>query len=98
MTLPQFWTLEAFTERFAMWVERENPSRDVRRVVGAWIVGRYENPYEGVRRNAEIGANYWWGPVPGSEHAGTVVAVTYWIFEDRRLVRCDMISTLNAPI
>ena len=43
--------------------------------------------------------NYWSGTVPGTLHGtGQVVVCTYWIYEEQRLVKVDMIATLDTTI
>jgi hypothetical protein len=63
----------------------------------SWLFTRLEDPYVGVRREPTFD-NLWFGAVPGSIRAGTVVACSYWIFESSRTVRCDSIATLSLPL
>lgn len=92
------WELERFAERFESWIVREDPSTDLRILVGTWIWTRAETPYRGVQR-AEGFDNLWFGAVPDTEDGlGHAVACTYWIEESRRAVRCDAFATLDLPI
>jgi hypothetical protein len=91
------WRLEGFLERLDAWAERESPSGDLKLLVTAWIMTRYEDPYQGMRRERGF-PNLWFGSVPHSEVAGTTVVCTYWIEESARTVRCDGFATLNLPI
>ena len=91
------WTLEDFEVRLDQWIELENPSYDLRIVVTAWVLSRFDDPYAGVRREPDFD-NLWFGPVPGSVHRGHVVVCSYWIHEAQRTVRCDSVATLNLPI
>jgi hypothetical protein len=76
----------------------ENPSLDLRILVTEWVVGRADDPYTGVTRRLEIAPNFWFGVVPGSREGDRVVMCSYWIDEEARSVRCDMIATLGLPI
>jgi hypothetical protein len=40
-----------FRERFDEWVARESLPAELRRVVEAWVITRYANPYEGMFRS-----------------------------------------------
>jgi hypothetical protein len=91
------WRLEDFEARLDQWIASEKPADDVRLLVTAWVLSRFDDPYAGVRREPEF-ENLWFGPVPGSVREGTVVACSYWIFETRRAVRCNSIATLNLPV
>lgn len=92
------WTLENFLERFDAWVDLESPEDDLRCVVMAWILTRYDDPYQGVRRDSGF-ENLWFGAVPESGHEpGNVVTCAYWIKESSRTVRCDNVGTLSLPL
>jgi hypothetical protein len=62
-----------------------------------WIMSRSEDPYKGVRREADQ-PNLWFGPVPDSARDGVVVACSFWIFELTRTVKCNSFATLSLPI
>ncbi|MGH3975205.1 MAG: hypothetical protein ACRDS9_18025, partial [Pseudonocardiaceae bacterium] len=56
--------------------------------VMAWILTRYDDPYQGVRRERDL-PNLWFGRVPNSYHgSGQVVICSYWIEEFSHTVRC----------
>jgi hypothetical protein len=96
-TIPQ-WTLLGFLERLDQWVARESPPDEVRLLATAWIMTRYDDPYQGVRREGKF-PNLWFGPVPGSQdRGGRVVACSYWIDEENRTVRCDSFDSFYAPL
>jgi hypothetical protein len=89
--------LDKFPERFGAWVELESPPDNVRRIVGNWILTRYDDPYQGVQR-VEDKPNLWFGQIPNSrDGSGRVVVCSYWIEESSRTVRCDLFGTLRPP-
>ena len=98
MTLPSFWRLDDFGIRFDLWADEQGPSEALRRIVLDWTFSRYDDPYAGFSRKVEVGPNFWWGPVPGTIHNGSVVVCGYWIFEEDRRVRCDNFATLSLPL
>jgi hypothetical protein len=92
------WTLEGFDDRLEAWIERESPRTELTVNVATWVMTRYDNPYQGVRR-AEGFENLWFAVLPGSRHgAGKVVVCAYWIEELQHVVRCASIATLNEPV
>jgi hypothetical protein len=97
VTEREAWTLEDFEPRLDQWIEMEKPSDNLRILVTAWVLSRFDDPYAGVRREPDFD-NLWFGPVPGSLQEGRVVVCSYWIFEASRTVRCDSIATLNLPV
>jgi hypothetical protein len=50
-----------------------------------------------MRRYTAIGANLWFGRIPGTFRNGTDVMCSYWIDEEMRRIRCDSIATLSRP-
>jgi hypothetical protein len=92
------WTLVGFLERLDAWADLESPEDDLRLLVTAWILTRYDNPYQGVRREPSF-PNLWFGAVPNSYHGdGNVVACAYWVEESSRVVRCDSFASLRLPL
>ncbi|MGH3648238.1 MAG: hypothetical protein ACRDTM_13820 [Micromonosporaceae bacterium] len=92
------WQLENFLERLDSWVARDAPSDDLRLIVTAWILTRYDDPYQGVRRESAF-PNLWFGVVPNTaDGLGTVVVCSYWIEEARRTVSCDNFGRLSLPL
>lgn len=91
------WRQVAFEERLDEWIAAEAPTDHLRRIVTAWVLGRLDNPYDGLRREPGFD-NLWFGPVPGTYRAGAVVVCTLWIEESTRSVRCDRIATLHWPV
>jgi hypothetical protein len=92
------WRLEGFLDRLDAWVEQESPSDDTRLLVTAWIMTRYGDPYQGVRREKGF-PNLWFGAVPDTEDGtGNTVACAYWIEESTRTVRRDSFATLSLPL
>lgn len=59
------WALEGFLDRLDAWAEFESPKDDLRLIVTAWILTRYDDPYQGVRREPGF-ANLWFGAIPNS--------------------------------
>jgi uncharacterized phage-associated protein len=99
--LPSFWQLENFDVRLDVWITNESPDDDLRIIVTQWVLGRFDNPYTDVSREAEF-PNLWFAAIPESPHDGRVVVCSHWIFEEVRLVRCvpDRLppsSILNPP-
>jgi hypothetical protein len=92
------WQLENFLECLDRWAEQEDAAEDLRLVVTAWVLSRFDDPYHGVRREAGFD-NLWFGAVPGTlDASGRVVACSYWISETARTVRCDSFATLSHPL
>ena len=92
------WTLENFAEALDRWIDEEHPSEALRIHVTTWIFTRFEDPYQGVRREPGF-PNLWFGAIPGSTHEEDhVVACAYWIREGDRTVRCDSFATLGWPV
>ncbi len=100
MTNAAGWKLEGFLERLELW-EKNEPVSAVdghrRLIVALWIMDRAADPYAGVERGEGFD-NYWFGPIPGTEHDGQIVCCSYWVEESSRTVRCDLFSTLSLPI
>jgi hypothetical protein len=75
-----------------------NAPDDLRLLVTAWVMTRYDDPYQGVRR-ADGFANLWFGQIPKSDDGrGNVVTCSYWIEESSRRVTCDCFATLSLPL
>jgi len=91
------WQLEGCEVGLDEWITLESPDSDLRLVVTAWVLSRFDDPYLGVRREPGF-PNLWFGPIPGSAHAGRVVACSYWIIDGERRVRCNGFATLNLPL
>ena len=92
---PPLWTLLGFLERLDQWVERESPPDDLRLLVTTWIMTRYDDPYQGVRREGKF-PNLWFGPVPeAGDRIGRIVACSYWIDETNHTIRCDNFGTFD---
>ncbi|MER5420305.1 hypothetical protein [Streptosporangium roseum] len=94
------WTLEGFTHWLEIWEMNEPASAvydHLRVTVISWILGRYSDPYQGMRRDADVD-NLWFSAIPGTEHGGEVVCCSYLISEATRTVRCASIMTLSMPV
>ena len=91
------WSLANFLPELDRWVAQEQPSDELRRQVIDWIFSRYDDPYQGVRREPDF-ENLWFGAVPGTRRAGRLVACSYFIYETSRTVACDSFATLTWPI
>lgn len=75
-----------------------HPSDDLRFIVLEWVITRYNDPYQGVKRESGFD-NLWFGPIPNSQDGcGHVVTCSYWIQESTRTVRCDNFGTLSLPL
>jgi hypothetical protein len=82
------WRLDGFLERLDLWIETKSPEDDLRLQVTAWIYTRFNDPYEGVRREAGF-PNLWFGVIPGARNGSDVVVCSYWIEERTHRLRCD---------
>lgn len=95
--MPDRWTLARFGECFDRWVAQDRPSQDLRLVVTDWLLSRFDDPYQGVRREEGF-ENLWYATVPGSLHGDTqAVLCAYWIQERQHTVVCESIATLSLP-
>lgn len=92
------WRLAGFLDRIDEWAARENPPADLRLRVTAWVLSRFDDPYQGVQREAGF-PNLWYGEIPGTAHGhAQIVVCSYWIVEREHTVRCDSIATLSYPL
>jgi hypothetical protein len=94
------WKLEEFDERLDIWLAGDGHAADpeTRILVLAWIQSRMDDPYAGVRRDGRID-NLWYGKVPDTQRDdGQVVVGMYFIFEAKKIVKCDSFSFLSPPI
>jgi len=95
--VPSRWALERFGDCLDRWIERDNPPQDVRLVVTNWVLSRFDDPYQGVRRETDFD-NLWYGTVPSSRHGDEqAVLCSYWISEREHVVVCESIATLSLP-
>jgi hypothetical protein len=90
------WILERFGECLDQWIDSEAPPQDVRLVVTEWVLSRFDDPYNGVRREQGF-ENLWYGTVPRSRHGGEAVLCAYWVNEREHMVVCESIATLTLP-
>lgn len=92
------WSLIDFGERIDSWILAEDPADDLRLLVTAWVVTRFDDPYQGMRREPGFD-NLWFGAIPETLHRnGMVVCGSYWILEADHTVRCDQFATLALPV
>ena len=91
------WTLENFEECLDRWIDLEKPIDELKLIVTAWVLTRFDDPYVGVRREAGFD-NLWYATVPRTAHEGSIVVCSYWIFDRERRVRSDSIATLSLPL
>lgn len=92
------WVLEGFLDRLDAWISLESPDQDIILVVSAWILTRYDDPYQGMRREPGF-PNLWYGKVPlTTDRSGRAVVCAYFVEERRRALRCDSFATLNLPL
>jgi hypothetical protein len=90
--------LAGFLEQLDEWAGRDSPDDDLRLVVTAWVLTRYDDPYQGVRRESAF-PNLWFGVIPYSgDGMGNVVVCAYWIEESTRTVHCDSFTRLSVPL
>jgi hypothetical protein len=96
-TEPGPWRLENFLDHLDTWIEREQPSDDLRLTITAWLLTRFDDPYQGVQREPGF-ENLWFGEIPRTRHGeGMAVACSYWIYASKGVVRCNSIATLPLP-
>ncbi|MEV5819381.1 hypothetical protein AB0L22_09410 [Micromonospora haikouensis] len=93
----RLWTLSGFERHLDLWISIEHPDQDLIHLVGTWMLSRFEDPYQGVRREPGF-PNLWWGQVPLSLRDETVVVCSYFVHEHQRTVACNSIATLSLPI
>lgn len=70
------WLLEEFEACLDAWISLEAPDDDLRLVVTEWVLTRFDDPYQGVRREPGF-PNLWFGSIPASVHAGRIVVCSY---------------------
>lgn len=92
--LGQQWRLERFIDHLDYWIDSEHPPDDLRLTVTAWVLTRYEDPYQGVQRESGF-ENLWFGQIPNTRIADAAVACSYWVLAAEHTVRCNSIATLN---
>ncbi|MFI1194160.1 hypothetical protein ACH4T9_12995 [Micromonospora sp. NPDC020750] len=96
MSDPHLWQLRGFEQHLDIWIATEQPDQDLINLVTAWVLSRFEDPYQGVRR--ELGFdNLWWGHIPLSLRDGTVVVCSYFVHEQDRALKCNSIAPLSLP-
>ena len=91
------WRLDKFESGLDAWISLESPDDDIRLLVTAWVLTRFDDPYQGVRREPGF-PNLWFGAIPSSVQAGQIVVCSYWIYDRERRVRCNNFATLNLPL
>jgi hypothetical protein len=92
------WHLELFDERLDWWVRDMDPPQDLVILVLDWILGLKNNPFVGMSE-VEGFVDYWFGPVPYTDHgAGYVVTCSFKVHRDTRVIRCDLFATLARPL
>lgn len=94
---PFLWKLAGFEAKLDASIALETPDEDVRYIVTEWILTRFSDPYQGVRREPGF-PNLWFGAVPESARAGRVVVCSYWLVESERRVSCNSFGTLRLPL
>ena len=83
MAVFPFWQLEGLLELFEYWAASQHPSDELREIVVQWIFTRYNDPYEGVRREP-MNPNLWYGQIPRTVRNDSVVVCGYSIFATSR--------------
>ncbi|GGM11126.1 MULTISPECIES: hypothetical protein [Micromonospora] len=96
MSDPSLWHLRGFEQHLDLWISTQQPDQDLINLVTAWVLSRFEDPYQGVRREPGF-SNLWWGHVPLSISDGEVVVCSYVIEEANRTVTCKSIMPLSWP-
>jgi hypothetical protein len=91
------WGIAYLVEALNSWAQRENPSKELRKIVARWAFNQHEDPYQGVSRQPGF-PNLWFGEVPGTRAEGAAVTCTYWIEVATHTVKWDNFTTLNLPL
>lgn len=91
------WELVDFEVAVDRWIEREGPSIDLQFVVLQWVLSRFDDPYEGMRREPGF-PNLWYGVVPATRTRDHAVVCSYFVEERTHVVRCDSFATLGLPL
>jgi hypothetical protein len=85
------WKPDGFENAIDAWVYSDLPSDDVQQAVWDWVLDQMSNPYRGMEHD-DAEANLWFGPIPGTRSGLVVVTCSYWILEQQRVVRADIIG------
>ncbi|WP_223884570.1 hypothetical protein [Micromonospora craniellae] len=96
MSDPALWVLRGFDMHLDLWIATFKPDQDLINLVTAWVLSRFEDPFQGVRREDGFD-NLWWGHVPLSLRDGTMVVCSYFVHERDRVVACNSIVPLSLP-
>ncbi|MEV1013875.1 hypothetical protein AB0I89_24280 [Micromonospora sp. NPDC049801] len=96
MSDPTLWVLRGFDRHLDLWISEFDPDQDLINLVTAWVLSRFEDPFQGVRREQGFD-NLWWGHVPLSLRDDTVVVCSYFVHERERTVACNSIVPLSLP-
>ena len=73
------------------------PAFDLRFIVTSWVLSRFNDPYQGARRELDI-PGLWFARIPQTEVGSTVVVCSYWIHDLDRVARCNTFGTLGLPV
>ncbi|MET7948423.1 hypothetical protein [Micromonospora sp. NPDC005324] len=96
MSDASLWVLRGFDRHLDLWIAQFQPDQDLINQVTAWVLSRFEDPFQGVRREQGFD-NLWWGHVPLSLRDETVVVCSYFVRERERTVTCNSIAPLSLP-
>jgi hypothetical protein len=92
------WKLAEFLPRLDAWITRERPADFQRIAATAWVLGRADDPFQGVQR-AEGFDDLWYGAIPDTLDArGRVVVGSYFVDPAARTVTCESFSILGWPV
>jgi hypothetical protein len=91
------WKLVDFEAAVDRWIAREDPSIDIQFVVLEWVLSRFDDPYDGMRREPGF-PNLWYGVVPETRTKDQAVVCSYFIEERTHTVKCDSFATLGLPM
>lgn len=98
MTPEPTWQLAGFHHHMQAWVSRDTPPAEFVGAAGDWLGVLAVDPRRNARRQADLGAGFWFAKVPGASDGKQTVVSLYEIDEFHRVVTCHSIASLREPI
>ncbi len=87
-----------FDRAFRSWVEREQPSIDLRFVVVEWVHGLQSDPFLRARPVQDFGDDWWFARIRDSNTGQYVVTAVFFADPEYKLVQISVLATLGFPI
>lgn len=88
------WELQDFAIALKEWIDRDNPSPEMRRLSIRWAASRAADPYKQTSRVPHMGPIYWLAYLPTPPVENIVVVAGLHIDEQAHAVRCSKIQTV----